>query len=158
MNLNNILLTKEGYEDLQKELEILKSETLPHIVSELQEARSMGDLSENGMYTAMREKQSLAQGRIYELEDILKRATIADNNKNYKGKKVVDLGSKVVLESSKHTVEYSIVGVEEVDMNAGKISHQSPIGQALMGKESGEEIEVNVPIGKLKYKIIDIKW
>jgi|688.fasta_scaffold04773_6 transcription elongation factor GreA len=157
MNLNNILLTKEGYEDLQKELEILKSETLPHIVSELQEARSMGDLSENGMYTAMREKQSLAQGRIYELEDILKRATIADNNKNYKGKKVVDLGSKVVLESSKHTVEYSIVGVEEVDMNAGKISHQSPIGQALMGKESGEEIEVNVPIGKLKYKIIDIK-
>jgi len=156
MNLNNVLLTKEGYEELQRELEVLKTETLPQIVSELQEARSMGDLSENGMYTAMREKQSLAQGRIYELEDILKRATIADN-KNYKGKKIVDLGSKVVLESSKHTVEYSIVGVEEVDMSAGKRSHQSPIGQALMGKEAGQEIEVTVPMGKLKYKIIDIK-
>ena len=151
----SIMLTKDGYEDLQKELKNLKEVVVPAILTQLQEARSMGDLSENGMYTAMREKQSLAQGRVFELEDILKRAEIIDT-KTYKGKKIIDLGSKVKLESEKHIVEYSIVGVEEVDMASGKISHESPIGQALMGKGQGDEIEVTVPAGKLRYKIIDI--
>lgn len=150
---NKILLTKEGYEDLQNELKDLKEVVLPEVVAQLQEARSMGDLSENGMYTAMREKQSLTQGRIYEIEDILKRASIVNTD----SASIIDIGSKVLLESEKHKVEYSIVGVEEVDMASGKISHESPIGQALMGKKPGDIIEVTVPVGKLKYKIIDIK-
>lgn len=156
MAMQNILLTKEGYAELQKELKNLQTVVLPEVLAQLQEARSMGDLSENGMYTAMREKQSLTQGRIFEIEDILKRAVIAENSP--KGKDaIVSLGSKVKLESEKHTVQYSIVGVEEVDMMAGKISHESPIGQALMGKSAGDEIEVMVPVGKLKYRIIDIQ-
>ena len=156
MAAQNILLTKEGYEDLQKELNRLQTVALPEVLAQLQEARSMGDLSENGMYTAMREKQSLTQGRIFEIEDILKRAVISDTSaKSRNG--IVSLGSKVKLESEKHTVEYSIVGVEEVDMVTGKISHESPIGQALMGKVAGDEIEVVVPVGKLKYRIIDIQ-
>ena len=156
MAIQNILLTKEGYEDLQKELKRLQTVALPEVLAQLQEARSMGDLSENGMYTAMREKQSLTQGRIFEIEDILKRAVISDTSaKSRNG--IVSLGSKVKLESEKHTVEYSIVGVEEVDMVTGKISHESPIGQALMGKVAGDEIEVIVPVGKLKYRIIDIQ-
>lgn len=153
---NQFLVTKDGYEALQIELKNLKEVALPEVLAQLQEARSMGDLSENGMYTAMREKQGLVQGRIFEIEDILKKAVIADNSNTSKDG-MISLGSKVKLESEKHSVEYSIVGVEEVDMINGKISHESPIGQALIGKKVGDEIEVKVPVGILKYKIIDIK-
>ncbi len=152
-----ILLTRDGYEELKKELHELQTVQLPEVLRNLQEARSMGDLSENGMYTAMREKQGQVQGRIFEVEDIIKNAQVAETPIDNGGSKAVSLGSKVKLESQKQTVEYSVVGTEEVDSLAGKISHESPLGQALLGREIGEIIEVNAPMGVIKYKIIDIK-
>ncbi len=151
-----ILLTQQGYDDLKKELQELRDLTLPKVLTDLQEARSMGDLSENGMYTAMKEKQGQVQGRIYELEEILKNAQVAETPIANGQNKAVSLGSKVKLESEKQTVEYAVVGTEEVNSLAGKISHESPLGQALIGKQIGDEIEVNAPMGVIKYRIINI--
>jgi transcription elongation factor GreA len=152
-----ILLTKTGYEDLKLELERLINVEFPHVLEQLNLARSMGDLKENGMFTVMKEKQLQVQGRMAELEEILKNAQIVDTDdlKNG-GKKVVSFGSKVHLESEKQRVAYSIVGSEEVNSAVGKISHESPIGQALLGKSIGEIVEVKIPMGTIKYKIIDI--
>ncbi len=152
-----ILLTKTGYEDLKIELDKLINVEYPHVLEQLNLARSMGDLKENGMFTVMKEKQLQVQGRMAELEEILKNAEIVDNSdSSNSSKRVVSFGSKVHLESEKQKVAYSIVGSEEVNATLGKISHESPIGQALLGKVVGDVVEVKIPMGTIKYKIIDI--
>ena len=112
----------------------------------------MGDLRENGMYSAAREKQSFIEGRINELTEILKRVKVA--KKLDIG--VVALGSRVILESDKGKVEYIIVSPQEVDFKVGKISHESPIGQALMGKKINDIVVVSIPAGQIQYKIVNI--
>jgi transcription elongation factor GreA len=152
---NKIFLTPSGYQDLLVEYNDLTKNKRPAIVNDITKARDMGDLSENGYYHAAKEKQSFIEGRIREIEEILKKVEVIENP--IKGINIVSLGSKVVVEIQSKTVEFHIVGSNEVDSALNKISHESPIGSALMGKKEGEYIEITVPAGKIVYKIIEIK-
>jgi transcription elongation factor GreA len=149
-----ILFTKEGLAAIQEEYEDLTKVQRPAVLEELQNARALGDVSENGMYSAAREKQSFIEGRIREIEEILKRAEVAESAGNGDS---VSLGSTVVLETQKDKIEYSLVGAEEVNFAENKISHESPLGQALVGKRVGDIVEVKAPAGVVKYKVIEVK-
>lgn len=155
-SVEKILLTKHGYDTLVEEYEELTQKRRPQVVEDIQKARELGDLSENGYYSAAREKQAFVEGRIKEIEDILKRVSIIEEDANTSN--IVGLGSKVKVEIQKQTVEYHIVGPTEVDSAKGKISHESPIGKALIGKKCGDVVKVTAPMGDLSYKIVDIKY
>jgi transcription elongation factor GreA len=151
---DKVKLTKKGFDNLQKELETLREEKRPKMVKRLAEARAEGDLSENSDYTAAREELEFLDGRISELEDVIKRAeVIKDNGANDQ----VSVGTRVTVgvNGEKHT--YSIVGAWEADPQEKKISHTSPLGQALVGKKVGHEVEVEAPAGRVTYKILEIK-
>ncbi len=152
---NRIYLTPTGYQALIEEHKDLTQNKRPSIVDDIRKARDLGDLSENGYYHAAKEKQSFIEGRIREIEEMLKRVQVIENP--VKGKNVVEVGSKVLVEIQSKTVEFHIVGSNEVNSGLNKISHESPIGSALIGKKEGELVEVNVPAGKIVYKIIEIK-
>lgn len=149
---DKIQITQEGYDALLDELKKLTEVDRPLIVKDIQDARALGDLSENGMYSAAREKQAFLEGRIREIEDLIKRADIAEKA----GKHEVGFGSKVKVESKSTVLQYHLVSPEEVDFKVNKISPESPLGQALMGKKLGEEFDVNAPAGTVKYKIVEI--
>lgn len=153
LNLEKVLMTKEGYATLQNEYKNLIEIERPAVVKAIQDARAMGDLSENGMYSAARERQSFLEGRIKEVEDLLKRAEVVSTE----SKKEIGLGSNVRLETISGEVEYTIVGAEEVDFTKNKISHLSPLGQALIGKRLGDSFDVVAPVGVIKYKVVEIK-
>ncbi len=154
MNNKKIYLTKKGFEDLQKEYDDLVSKRRPEIVERLSAAREMGDLSENAEYTAAREELSFIDGRIEELEELLKQAELIsdDNHKTHS----VDLGSQVIVKIGDKQETFTVVGEWEADPVEKKISHESPLGKALIGKAVGDEIEVEAPAGKMSYKIISI--
>jgi transcription elongation factor GreA len=153
---NKILFTKEGLVAIQEEYEDLTKNQRPTVLEELQSARALGDVSENGMYSAAREKQSFIEGRIREIEDILKRAEVAkDVSSTPSG--MVAVGRTIVLETQKDKITYSLVGAEEVNFAENKISHESPLGQALIGKKVGDIVEVKAPAGVVKYKVIEVK-
>lgn len=154
MNKNKVLLTVEGLKELQKEYDRLVNTQRPEVVAEIKRSRELGDLSENGSYAAAREKQSFIEGRIRELEEILKNVEII---KRDSGSKIITPGSIVTLDSGKETVQYTIVGESEINAEMKKISHESPLGQALIGKKKGDTVSVNAPAGKVEYKIIKIK-
>jgi transcription elongation factor GreA len=146
---NKIHLTKEGYDDLKVELTKLQDKE-PAAIDRVTKAREHGDLSENSEYHAAREDLSMIQGRIDELEDLLARSIIIKNpSKNG----IVDLGCKVTVASKGSTVTYTLVGEFEADPMEKKISHDSPLGQALMGKKVGEKAEFEAPVGKVIYTI-----
>jgi len=147
-------LTKEGYDSLQREYQTLKTLKRPQAVERLHKARSMGDLSENSEYTAAKENLSLVEGRILEVEEILKNVEIVNNNN---GNHHVDIGSQVIVQTATGNDSFRIVGEFEADPLKKKLSHTSPIGKALIGKKVGEEVEIEVPAGKLTYKILEIK-
>jgi transcription elongation factor GreA len=147
-------LTKEGYNSLQTEYQTLKTLKRPQAVERLHKARSMGDLSENSEYTAAKENLSLVEGRILEVEEILKNVEIVNNNN---GNHYVDIGSQVIVQTTIGNDSFKIVGEFEADPLKKKLSHTSPIGKALIGKKVGDEVEISVPAGKLKYKIVEIK-
>lgn len=151
-----ILFTKEGLEEIKKEYEDLVNVQRPAILEELQNARALGDLSENGMYSAAREKQSFIEGRIREIEDIMKKAEVVEESEVGQ-KTIVDLGANVTLETQQQKVVYSVVGAEEVDFDKNRISHESPLGKALIGKKVGDIVEVNAPAGVVQYKIVSIQ-
>jgi len=147
-------LTKQGFENLKKELEELKSIKRPQAVDRLSKARSMGDLSENSEYSAAKEELAFVEGKIQEIEEILKDAQIVEINNN---SNTVQLGSSVIVEINGKKEKFEIVGEFEADPLNKKLSHTSPIGQALTGKKVGDWVEVEVPAGKIKYKVVDIK-
>lgn len=148
-----IYLTKQGVIDLQKERDDLAKIKRPEVLERLSQARNMGDLSENAEYTAAREELAFIDGRIDELEELLKQVTIiADGN----GKNSIQLGSTVTVKVDGRKEEFSVVGEWEADPLQQKISHQSPLGKALLGKKVGEEIEVKAPAGKIVYTVISI--
>lgn len=159
--LNNakqkIILTQDGYNALLAEYKQLTEVQRPEIVAQITHARELGDLSENGMYHAAREKQSFLEGRIREIEDILKRIEVAEAPLQTSGKRTVQLGSKVVLEMNDQTVEYHIVGAEEVNFAHGRISLESPLGQALIGKLEGDTVVYQAPMGQVTYRVKEIK-
>lgn len=144
-------ITEEGRKELEAELEELKGRR-GAIADKIAEARDYGDLSENAEYDAAREEQGLVESRIAEIEDILLNAELI---KTTKGSKVA-LGSKVELKTGKKTVIYNIVGPVEADPLEGKISNESPIGEALMGKKVGESVTITTPKGQIAYEIIAI--
>ena len=143
-----ISLSSEGKKELEQELdELIKNR--PVIAEKIATARAFGDLSENEEYSSARNEQKMAESRILEIQDILKNAKIIRGGKKDK----VDLGATVSLEMGGRKVEYTLVGPTEANPLEGKISNESPIGKALLGKKAGEEFEVN---GK-NVKIIDIQ-
>ena len=141
-----VILTKEGKEELEKRLEYLKVTKRAEITERIKTAREFGDLSENA-YDAAKNEQAMIEGEIVEIETKLKYAVIIKDSQTKKG--VVSLGSKVdfVEDDSKEVVTYEIVGTTEADVEQGRISNESPIGNALLGRKAGEVFKVNVPIG-----------
>lgn len=150
MDNKPVILTQSGHDSLKNEFETLKKDKLPAAIKRVAKAREFGDLSENSEYHAAREDHAWIQGRIEELEDILGRAQIAAEPNN-KGQ--VSVGCTVALEVNGQEHQFSIVGEWEADPVQKKISHQSPLGQALVGKKVGERVEVEAPAGKVIYTI-----
>jgi transcription elongation factor GreA len=153
-NEEKILLTPEGLEKMKEEYEELTGKRRQEIALRIQKARELGDLTENAEYDAAREEQAAVEGRIAELEEMIKKAEVVKNSKEHPDK--VDVGCKVRVHLEGEDTEFQIVGAPEADPSSGKISHESPLGQALLGKKVGEKIEVDAPVGKLIYKILDI--
>lgn len=145
-------ITEEGKRELEAELDELKGRR-GDIADKIAEARDFGDLSENAEYDSAREEQGLVESRIAEIEDIILNADII---KASKGSKVA-LGSKVELRTGKKTVTYTVVGPVEADPLEGKISNESPIGDALMDQKVGDSVTINTPKGEITYEIISIK-
>ncbi len=156
MDNKKIYLTKEGLEELKKEYDQLAKVRRPQVLTHVSEARNMGDLSENAEYTAARDELSFIDGRIDELEELLRQATvIAEPVKS--SNQTVKLGSTVKLNvKDKHEV-FTVVGEWEADPKEKKISHESPLGKALIGKKVGEKIEVEAPAGKVAYTIVSVE-
>jgi transcription elongation factor GreA len=144
-------ITEEGRDELQTELDELKGRR-GDIADKIAEARDFGDLSENAEYDSAREEQGLVESRIAEIEDILLNADIIKAGKSSK----VGLGSKVELRMGKKTVAYTVVGPVEADPLEGKISNESPIGEALMNKKVGDAVTINTPKGEITYEIVSI--
>ena len=141
-------ITDSGRKELEKELAELKSRR-GEIAEKIAEARSFGALSENAEYDAAREEQGLLETRVIEIEDILQHASIIKSA----DATVVGLGSAVELKNGDRTVTYTVVGPVEADPMEGKISDESPIGQALMGKKVGDEVTISTPKGEIVYTI-----
>ncbi len=154
MNNHKILLTKEGLEELKSEYDILVKVKRPEGVKRMADAREQGDLSENSEYSAAREDLALIDGRIIELEEIIRNAELVQST-HFKGS--VDIGCKVTVRINGRKDVYMIVGEWEADPKEKKISHSSPLGKALMGKRVGEKIEVVAPVGKIQYTVLHIE-
>lgn len=152
-NNEKIFLTPEGLEKIKEEYEELTGKRRKEIALRIQKARELGDLTENAEYDAAREEQAAVEGRIAELEELMKRAEVVKNNKC---SVQIEVGCRVRVHLEDQDQEFQIVGAPEADPAGGKISHESPLGQALLGKKVGDKIEVDAPIGKLIYKILDI--
>lgn len=147
-----IYLTKEGLIKLKTELKELVETKRPEIARRIKNARDMGDLSENSEYSAAREEQSFVEGKIAELGDIVKNAVVSKGIDDG----VIAVGSKVTvhIDGSKET--FHIVGTPEANPLEKKISHESPLGAALVGKKVGDKIKVDAPVGRLTYTILKI--
>lgn len=153
-NVKEIYLTIEGLNDLKKELDYLKLEKRPEVINLLKEARALGDLSENAEYDAARTEQASVESRIIELESMIENAVIIKDVK----KGVVSIGNSVKLEyvDENDTEVYAIVGSAEADPFANKISNESPIARAIMGKKVGDTVSVASPDGEYKVKVLEI--
>jgi len=151
-----VFLTPKGYEKLKGDLKNLKGQKRREIASALEKARLLGDLSENAEYESAKQAQSINERRISELEEKLARAKIIDV-KNLSVDKVY-VGAKVRLSDikSKEEIDYMLVTEDEADFAQGKIAISSPVGKALLGKKKGEMVNIKVPAGVLKYKIVKI--
>ncbi len=156
MKQNNILLTSEGLENLKKELDELKNVKLPGVISRISKARDDGDLSENSAYQFGKQEQEFLEGRIEELENIIKNASLIIGNGNGK-RGIVDLGCKVTVATSNSKITFHIVGDWEAKPADKKISGSSPLGKALIGRKVGEKVEVEAPAGKVIYSIVSIE-
>jgi transcription elongation factor GreA len=154
--LDQIPVTKEGYEAFKKELERLKTVERPENIKAIEVARAHGDLSENAEYHAAKERQSFLEGRIGELNYRLGNAKVIDPDTVPKDS--IRFASRVLVENldTEEEIEYLIVGPEEADIKKGKISVTSPLGSAMIGKVPGDEIVVQAPGGKRMYEIVDI--
>jgi len=154
MDSKKIYLTKEGLNELKKEHDGLVKVRRPEVLSRVSQARNLGDLSENAEYTVAREELSFVDGRIGELEELLKQVEIISSNKSHSA---VKLGSTVTVAVDGKKESFVVVGEWEADPKEKKISHESPLGSALIGKKVGEKVEVEAPAGKITYTIESIK-
>ena len=152
-----ILLTQEGYQKLEDEVEFLKTVRRREVAERIKVAISFGDISENSEYDEAKNEQAQMEERILKLESMIRRAVIIDESKI--DSNVVTIGSIVKVNDVEfeEEVEYVIVGSAEADPYDGKISNESPVGRALLGKTVGDEVDVQVPDGIAKFKIIEIR-
>lgn len=151
-------MTAEGYAALDAELKRLKTEERPSVIQAIAEARAHGDLSENAEYHAAKERQAFIETRVAEIEDKIARSQVIDVSK-LSGKQI-KFGATVNLidEDSGDKSKYKIVGEDEADVKAGKVSITSPIARALIGKEEGDVVEVMAPGGAKSYEIVKVKY
>ncbi len=154
-NNKKIYLTKEGLAELKKENDELTNKKRPDVLTRVTQARNMGDLSENAEYVAAREELTFIDGRIDELEIILKQAVIIRDVKSTNH--AVKLGSTVTLHSNGKKEVFTVVGEWEADPENKKISHESPLGKMLIGKRVGDKVQVEAPAGKITYAVISVK-
>ncbi|HHU89451.1 MAG TPA: transcription elongation factor GreA [Clostridiaceae bacterium] len=156
MGKKEVLLTYEGLKKLEEELEYLKGEKRQEIADRIKQALAFGDISENSEYDEAKTEQAQVEAQIIKLENMLKNATIIDEEEV--DTEVVNLGTKVkILEiKSKEEYDYQIVGSAEADPTSNRISNESPVGSALLGHKAGETVEIEVPGGKIKYKVLEI--
>ncbi|WP_062267506.1 transcription elongation factor GreA [Endozoicomonas arenosclerae] len=156
--MNRFPMTVEGEKALREELTQLKTVDRPRISQAIAEARELGDLKENAEYHAAREQQSFAEGRINDIEGKLSNAQVIDITSINKTGKVI-FGTTVVLVNldTDDEVEYKIVGDDEADIKHNKISVNSPIARALVGKEEGDVVVVNTPSGNVEYEVDEVK-
>lgn len=149
--------TEEGLKKLQEELNQLKNVERPHISQQIAEARDKGDLSENAEYDAAKNAQGMLELKISKLEEIVANARLIDASKLDTSKALVLSTVKIKNKSNGQVMSYTLVAENEADLKLGKISVSSPIGKGLLGKKVGEVAEINVPSGKIKFEIIEIK-
>jgi len=151
-------MTAAGFDELEQELKRLKSEERPAVIRAIAEARGHGDLSENAEYHAARERQSFIEGRVAELEDIVRRAQVIDPS-TITGT-VIRFGARVMLADGETDVEvrYQIVGSHEANIASGRLPVTSPLGRALIGKTVGDTVEVTTPNGSKSYEVVEVKY
>ena len=151
-----IKLTREGREKIVSELEVLKGEKRRQIAKDLAAARAMGDLSENAEYDAAKESQAMNERKIAELEGVLIRAEIINDDAMPKDEALLGATVRVKDEASGEEFDYVLVSEEESDFENNKISSSSPVGSALLGHKVGDKVEIQVPVGTLRYEIVGI--
>ncbi len=156
MENKQIMLTDEGLLKLENELEMLKTQKRQEVAEKIKVARGFGDLSENSEYDAAKEEQAQVEARIVQLENMLKNAKIIDQDDIDVNKVSIGTRVKVYDEEFDEELEYSIVGSTEADPDAFKISDESPVGKALIGRNIGETVDVETPGGVFKLKILSI--
>jgi len=151
-----VMLTKSGYQKLNDELDYLITKKRREVAKRIKEAIGFGDISENSEYEDAKNEQAFVEGRIQQVTNILENVKVIEGN-NQDGK--VGLGSVVVLKDLEfgEVIEYMMVGSPEADPSDHRISNESPVGRAILGKKVGEKVEVQVPMGKLEYSIMEIK-
>ncbi len=155
--MKDVLLTPEGLEKLKEEITYLTTEKRREVAERIKHAREFGDISENSEYDDAKNEQAMLEQRIIQLEERLTRARLIEAEDVPKG--VVAVGTRVRLRDldAKETIEYVIVGSAEANPREQKLSNESPVGKAILGKKKGETVEVSAPRGSLKYKIMDVK-
>jgi transcription elongation factor GreA len=155
--VKEVILTPEGYERLKQEIEELSTTKRREVAERIRVAREFGDIAENAEYDDAKNEQMLLEHRIATLEERLRDARVI--SKKDIAKDVVSVGSKVKLRdvAAKETIEYHIVGSAEANPAENKLSNESPVGKAIIGKKKGETVEVSAPRGRLKFKILEIK-
>jgi transcription elongation factor GreA len=155
--VKEVILTPEGHEKLKQEINRLSTERRREVADRIRVAREFGDISENAEYDDAKNEQAMLEHKIATLEERLANARVIDSGDV--DLSVVSIGAKVRLKDvgANQTVEYTIVGSAEADPSELKLSNESPVGKAIIGKKKGETVEVSAPRGSLKYKILDIK-
>ena len=155
--MKEVILTREGYEKLRREIEYLSNEKRRDVADRIRVAREFGDIAENAEYDDAKNEQMLLEHRIATLEERLKAARVIEASDV--SSDVVSIGSRVKLKDidANETVEYHIVGSAEANPAEHKLSNESPVGKAIIGRKKGEVVEVTAPRGSLKFKILDIQ-
>ncbi len=156
-NKKTIKLTKQGYHDLKQELEELVNKKLPAVIDRISEAREKGDLSENTEYQNAREDKEIIDAKISEIENVLEKAEVVNKTRS---KDTIGVGSEVTVYpkgKSNNKMTFTIVGQFEGDAEQGRISSESPLGEALIGKKVGEEAKVEAPAGEIVYHIDQVE-
>jgi len=155
--VKDVILTQEGYEKLKEEIEFLKTDKRREVAERIRVAREFGDIAENAEYDDAKNEQAMLEHRIAQLEERLLNARVIDTGDV--DTSVVSVGSRVRLKDvdANETVEYHIVGSAEANPAEQKLSNESPVGRAIIGRKKGETVEVVAPRGALKFKILDIK-
>lgn len=147
------IISREGYQKLVEELEVLSTERRREIAERIEQAKELGDLSENAEYSDAKEAQAFNEGRIIELSNLLKTIVVADRPSGGK----VGMGSKLTVKNGGVEKKFTIVSFNEADPVNGKISNESPLGQAFLNHVSGDKVKVQTPRGEVEYQVIDVE-